>query len=677
MNLKRRKDDYQKILKKYFFHQNDMSSLQPLTEFLQSIKKENFQEVLDFLKGSPKITEHFSNYLHQLFQEKPFNLSLTEAGILSESEFFPEFRKRLLNKFLPPVENEDTVWYLIEKTTTSPKNELKYLQHIPSESFSELMHVLNFQQFIKSEFVRNQILFSINVLCWRLMGSVMNTGILNMVPEYRNFKSPFISLKNEIDELSADFTKDSQMWLTSEEEKYKQIKIYLSQCFDFVDTAFKNSSKYGITAKINQELLKINQQLNRIKEISWLLVIDQPSDYEEKSKLLIFDILRYKSHRNNLKELVDDNTRLISHLITNHTAETGIQYITSTYRGYVKMFWKSLGGGVIIGILCVLLLLFSQIPTSEFLHAVYYSLTLGLGFVLIYLMRFLLATTQPAMTAATIAQVLSEDVKTEKNYSEFAHLMARLMRSQFISFLGNVIIAFPAALLLIYGLDVLFNLNFATHSSDRFLENLNPFQSKLIWHSIITGVFIFVSGIMVGTAGNNSVYYKIPRRIEESSRLNRLFGKKFAESIGNYYANNWAGIVGNFWFGVLLGIIGPIGKFLGLDLGFRHMIISAGNLALGLYGKDFNVSISVVLISIFSILIIGFFNFWVSFSLSILLAFRSRSVKFEDSLQFVKATLTYLVKNPFRFFFPVQSYLDSKAQEMIEKAKKTTKSPNP
>jgi hypothetical protein len=39
------------------------------------------------------------------------------------------------------------------------------------------------------------------------------------------------------------------------------MKVYLQQCQEFVNLAFKNASKYGISNKINQSLLKIRQQL--------------------------------------------------------------------------------------------------------------------------------------------------------------------------------------------------------------------------------------------------------------------------------------------------------------------------------------------------------------------------------------------------------------------------------
>jgi site-specific recombinase len=90
----------------------------------------------------------------------------------------------------------------------------------------------------------------------------------------QNFDNPFLALQNELEELAADFEKDNQLQLSSKNSRYKQIKIYIEQCLEFVNIAFKNSSKYGISGKINQSLLKIRQQVQRIlKSFSfWLLM---------------------------------------------------------------------------------------------------------------------------------------------------------------------------------------------------------------------------------------------------------------------------------------------------------------------------------------------------------------------------------------------------------------------
>lgn len=662
------KEKFEDVLTKYFSFENKTKSLDPLFDVFHSIKRQDLKTVNQFFKENDEVRKNFSLYLKDLFADKPFNLSLTEANILSENAFFPELKKRTLDKILPPVGNEDSVWYLVDYISVRPERDLKYFQNNRAEDIDELFRLLEISHFIARESVKKELLFAANILAWRAIGVALDAEVLNMVPEYKNYHNPFLALQDEMDLLIAEYRENPAYQLTSKNQHFKQIRIYLTQCLEFVDKAFRNSGKYGITGKINQSLLKIRQQINRISDIIDLLVIDNDSDYLEKSKKLVFNILYYKSHKNNISELFNDSTRQMSHLITNHTAETGTHYITSTIKEYMKMFWKASGGGVIVGALCILKMLYGYADGSEFSHAFMYAFNYAMGFIMIYLMGFTLATKQPAMTASTMAKVLSDEKNTSKNYREFAHLISKLFRSQFVAFVGNVLLAFPVALAVIYGLDVLFNQNFAADKSTVILRDLDPFSSKALLHASIAGFFLFISGIISGNVGNNSVYYQIPARIEKNPLIKGILGQKAARGISRYYSKNWAGIVSNFWFGVFLGVTGPIGKFLGLDLDIRHITFAAGNFAIGLYGKEFNVDSYTFWISLITVFLIGFFNFLVSFGLSMALAFRSRKITFGGVREILKEIRRYFFQNPLRFFFPIRSSeLDLRAKEMVQK----------
>lgn len=659
------KDSFSTILKKYFSDRNETLSLQPLSEIISSLKREDLGVFTAYLKDNERIKNNLIYYINNVFRDRPFNLSLTEADILSENAFFPEFKKRILNKVLPPVENENTIWYLVDNVLVTPKKDLQFFQNSAEDKMDELFQLLEIDRFINNPHVKKELLFSINILAWRVIGNALDVEVMKMVPEYRNFDNPFLALQNELDVLNAEFKSNADFQLSSSSEIYKQTKIYLEQCLEFVNIAFKNSSKYGISSKTNQSLLKIRQQLQRMTDIVVLFVVDEEKDYLINSKHLFFNIIKYKSHKNNLRDLVSDSTRLMSHLITNHTAEMGTHYITSTFKAYMKMFWKASGGGVIVGALCILKMLYSYVPASDFAHAFLFSMNYAMGFVMIYLMRFTLATKQPAMTAATMAKVLSEG-ENKNTYAEFAHVVSQLFRSQFIAFIGNVLLSFPVSLLIIYGLEILFKQNFAFDKSTRLLHDLNPFDSKAILHASIAGVFLFISGVISGNISNNSVFFQIPKRIAKNPFLNYFLGEKIAKRLSDYYSKNWAGIVSNFWFGVFLGATAPIGLFLGLDLDIRHITFAAGNFALGLYGKDFVVSSYTFWISFVTVFVIGFFNFAVSFGLSMLLAFQSRKVEISEAKEIFKEIFSYFIKNPFRFFFPLRSRMDEKSKKMIE-----------
>ena len=660
------KESFDTVLKKYFSEPYTLDSVQPMRELFQSLKRTNFEVFLAYLKNNEEIKNNFRDYLFLLFSNKSFSKALTEANILSENAFFPELKKRISYKFLPPVEDENTVSYIISKVLFNPKSDSDYIKNIKPEDGSEFFKLMEIEKISTLPKVKKELLISANILALRSVGNALEAGITKMVPEYKNFDNPFVALQSELDSLIGRFKKDKDLQIDSKDVDYKQIKIYLQQCLDFVDKAFKNASKFGISSKINQSLLKIRQQLKRIQDIIPILVVDTEEDILTNSKNLVSNTLKYNSHRNNVRELIDDSTRLISHLITSHTAETGTHYIATSSKEYLKMFWKASGGGIIVGFLCIFKMMMSYSHGSEFSHAVLYSLNYAFGFIIIYLLGFTLATKQPAMTAATMAKVLHDESSSEKNYKEFANLVAKLSRTQFIAFVGNVLWSFPVALAIIYGMDWFRDENFAAAKADKLLKDLNPIESKAILHACIAGFFLFISGIISGNISNSSIFNQVPERISQSPFLNQVIGAKNSKKLSDFYTKHWAGIISNFWFGIFLGVIAPLGVFLGLDLDIRHITFSAGNFALALYGKGFDIDTYTFTISLVTIFLIGAFNFIVSFGLSMLLAFRSRKVNFGELTIIYKSILKYFIKNPLRFFIPLKSELDGASKDLIQ-----------
>jgi site-specific recombinase len=133
--------------------------------------------------------------------------------------------------------------------------------------------------------------------------------------------------------------------------------------------------------------------------------------------------------------------------------------------------------------------------------------------------------------------------------------------------------------------------------------------------------------------------------------------------ISKIYEKRWAGIISNFWFGIFMGSTASIGLFLGLNLDIRHITFASGNLALGLYGANYVVSDSMLFWGIFGIAVIGLVNFMVSFSLSLGLAFRSRSISLYE-LRFVTISIWKHFKNrPISFFFPTEKKEKSEVVE--------------
>ncbi|MEI2273606.1 site-specific recombinase [Sphingobacterium sp. ML3W] len=555
----------------------------------------DIQFFLDFLKELPDTRRQFVQYLKRVLWRRDFDQLVSDTGIISYADFIYELRKRITERYLPYQPAKSTLQYLLNQVFYTVKD-ADWVSTIPAEQLHKLFRLCEFDSIYDNEtgFEMIEILYGIELLVQRITGRAMETDVNKMVPEFQNFDSPFIAIMREFTELNDRILQSETKYITTEDLSYKQLLVLHKQCETYIETAFSNSHRFGISIKVNQSLLRIRQQLERIKEMLSFLVIDTESQKVEKSIQLAKTLIGYNSRKSNIRKLIGQSTQLLAYEITHHTAQTGEHYITATHQEYWKMFRSACGGGVIVGAMCIVKLLLGKVDTSEFGHAFLYSLNYAIGFTVIYLFGATLATKQPAMTASSLVSAIEQGASDQgadrHRYWVFAQFFARLFRSQFIAFVGNVIMAFPISLLLVWGIEQLSGVNIASTKWLHLVDDLNPTKTPVILHASIAGVFLFLSGIIAGSISNrdkhNSVYY----RIQEHPLLKKICGKTKTDKIASFYEKKWAGIVSNLWFGVFMGSTASIGMFLGLDLDIRHITFASGNLALGLFGHRMELS---------------------------------------------------------------------------------------
>lgn len=627
-------------------------------------------ELLDFLRNNDFIRLQFSYYIKKVLHHKEFNKFLSDAGILQDVDFVFEVRKRLFAKFLPFQPKKESLEYVLNQVFYLNTDSI-WVNKIPINQIEELYDLLLFGTIYdtaEEDSVLSELLLSMSIITQRISGRAMETAVIKMVPEYDNLESPFAEFEKELHQIDENIRNpESDHYINSSDLYYKQLLILHKQCIDFVEKAFGNTTKYGISLRVNQNLLRIRQQLHRLKVLIPLLVIDKIENKKNNGIQLALKLIKYNCYKNDVRGLVSESTQLLSYEITQHTAKTGEKYITESKSEYFKMFRGALGGGLIVGILCVIKVLLGKIETSDFGHAFLYSMNYSVGFIAIYLCGFTLATKQPAMTASALIRALEQGMKkqgkaSEKHYA-FAVLFARVFRSQFIAFVGNVIMAFPVSLLGIWLIDYAFEYNIAASKWTKLLTDLSPIHSPAIFHAAIAGVFLFLSGIISGSIANRDKHGQVYYRIQEHPLLKKTFGKVKTKKLAALYEKKWAGVISNFWFGVFMGSTMSIGLFFGLDLDIRHITFASGNLALGLYGADYMVTLKIIIWSIVGIGIIGLVNFLVSFALSLGLAFRSRNIPFLEVRFIIYSIWKHFKTKPMSFFFPSESKEKSPATE--------------
>lgn len=625
----------------------------------------NIDELITEIKHKPDSIAFFKEKLHNVFANKQKVILFTDAGLLNSVSFFKELRRRISRQLLPDQPSEENIQYVLNQLFYRP-SDVKWVHQIPLDNWKELFEILavsTFYEDSESKTTSKQILLAIMILSQRMGGLALQTDVRRMVPEYAHLNSPFIALDDELNNLARTLSKEDKpyLYIQDHELDYKQLNILAGQCEDFVNKADANTSKYGVSFSVNQTLLLIRQQIKRIKRLYNYLFIEKEADKCEKTIAFYLDMVKTNSKKNNIRKLIDDSVYNITYEITNYTGKTGEHYITSTTGEYFKMLKTALWGGVIVGFMCLVKLYMSMQPDqSDFFRALNYSFNYAIGFVLIYLTGSTLATKQPAMTASTIAKTLESlsdndnNKEKQKHYTEFSALFTRLFRSQFIAFVGNVFGAFPVSMLLAIGMSYLSGYNIATKKSLHLLEDLNIWHTPVFLHACIAGIFLFLSGIIAGNVASVNNFNNFYYRLSEHPFLKGFFGKVRMQRVANWMQQKWPSVVSNIWFGVFMGSAWAIGHFFGLPIDIRHITFASGNLAYGLYGMNFIISLENILWCILGIGIIGLGNFIVSFGLSLWIALRSREVPASELKYLGRCVWRAFKARPRAFFFPVK-----------------------
>ncbi|MNJ89090.1 Site-specific recombinase [compost metagenome] len=626
-------------------------------------KPVSIRPLIDYLQEHKVRRYALAVYLGNVFQNLKFTSILTDSGIIRDAYFLREVRERLASKILPEQPEPDTLQFLLNQVFYKQKD-FEWVQDISLSEINELVALLDLRTIYDStEEAPNsaitEIISGISLLIQRISGRALEQDVLTMVPEYENVQSPFESFEKKLDQVVSKIARESDFAVSATDPDYQELIRLLQGCHQIINNAFENSARFGISIRVNQSLLRIRQQLYRIEALLPLLAADSEEDKRDNSIYLAIKLIKYNCRKNNIRRLMLDSTQTIAYEVTQHTAKTGEHYITHSKKEYYHMLLTACGAGLVVGFLCISKVLLGKFHVSDFGHALLYSLNYALGFILIYLLGFTLATKQPAMTAAAIVKSIEAGgagkVNEADRHRSFAILFSHLFRSQFIAFVGNVFIAFPVALLLIWSLQGLAGFQIVDeHKSEILLKDINPIESLAILHASIAGVFLFLSGIISGSISNKIKHKKIYNRIKEHPVLKISLGKERAQNFASWIERKWAGVASNFWFGVFMGSTASIGIFLGLNLDIRHITFVSGNLAIGLFGEDFQTGWYPILMGIIGIGVIGFFNFIVSFSLSLWLALRSRDIPISEVKYLFHSVWLYFKYKPFSFFLPAK-----------------------
>jgi site-specific recombinase len=257
-----------------------------------------------------------------------------------------------------------------------------------------------------------------------------------------------------------------------------------------------------------------------------------------------------------------------------------------------------------------------------FIEGLAAGLNYAVAFLLLHHLGLMLATKQPAMTAARLATLVQTRDRGERldNVVEF---MVRICHSQFAAASANVLIVFIGAFMAnvlwvgMTGRDYL-----EPEGANQVFASLSPVNSGTVFYAVLTGVILWLAAMIGGWLDNWSVYHRLPQGIADHPLGQRL-GRRRMVRLGGIFARNMSGWGTSISLGFLLGLTPVFGQFFGLPLDVRHVTLHSGMLAFACAGLDDWFSTGWFLWALAGVATMFVLNLSVSFLLSLYTAVRA------------------------------------------------------
>ncbi|MCS0633120.1 site-specific recombinase [Telluria mixta] len=647
------------------------------------------------LKGHPGQAWTLRRYLTRLLETRRHTSLYSDVGILSNDGFFTELKKRIAYRILPPALDDLYLSDTLDRVLCR-EDDYQWIRAVPNADWLELFDVVanaappedaadeSAESSRARKVVLAGLLDAIRTLSCRVCALGLEPRLIHAHMEIEEVDSPFLMQNIEANKYLDDYGRLMAGEVDTMEDA-RHLLVMLDQCEDVVLKIRRGALASGTSVALTYLLVALTQSIDRLRKLLFLVdtsgelpsapTVDVETLANEATpptepptslrRAAAVDLAQELAEAHNTKYevrgLLRDNIDLLARNVTENASRTGEHYIAERRADLRGMFASSAGAGIIIGVMALIKILISYQHRAPLIEALLYSLNYAAGFMLVHVLHFTIATKQPAMTAARIASALHDTAqrgggrpgssRRQVDVDSMAALVNKVFRTQIVAVLGNLATVIPVA----WAIALAWYWIFGTHlvnpvKAEHLIEDSHPWHSLALLHAAIAGVWLFVSGLVSGYYDNKAMYTRMGQRVQQLRWLRRLLGEARRARFARYVEDNLGGLMGNFVFGVLMGITGTVGYLLGLPLDVRHVTFSSANFAIGFVGLGQQLDPDTIAITFLGIALIGMVNLLVSFGLALWVALRARKVRFRHGFLLLRALGRRLRAAPLDFF---------------------------
>ena len=581
---------------------------------------ERFDLILSTLKQDDALCRQFSLRFYAWLSKVHIYPALIKLGIFSRHSFTREMGIRIYERFSPSYKDfsnlREVFLYLFHS-----KNDDKWLQTLSLRQWLSMYELLQGKADpallqTASRQLADARLRAVEMLSIWIASEAIEPDLIRIAPRLLEADSAFVALQREIAKLVEHYRHSEETYDTA------HLEVMFDQCDKQIEYLRRRGTGAGSgsSVKVAHLLERLQQTIGRLKLLT------------------------------NIQIETGSRTRLTINLMNAMIYAAVEQYSTSHLR---KSSIRMLARGVIIALMALNKIHIASLGFGEFTTSFLAGLNYGLGFMLIHMLHCTVATKQPAMTAASFAEQVDSNEGSKAVDNKLAKLLIDVCRSQSVAVFGNVSIAVLLAAGIAWGYAYTHGQPLLNEAVTAYqLKSIEIFTQPTLWYAAIAGVWLFCSGIIAGFFDNRSDYLNLRQRLPFNPFLRKIMRPQPRRRLAAYIHKHYGSLMGNFIFGMLLGMTGYFGHLFGLPLDIRHVAFSSANL--GYAAISGHADVFTFILGLASVLAIGMVNLVVSFSLALAVALRSRGTRLGSMRNLLKSFWSQVKANPLILLYPVQ-----------------------